>query len=417
MQYIADLPRQELCCTNISLSFFCTTNKILDRLIWFHLLPNPLGIPVIIMATLLPNFQPWTFEKYTMGTQHSSPSDSTSGEFFEDKLKITAQDIPKISKKPEISTTNLDETYQSSEEELSPEEMDTSGDEIDEDMEKFRAAIKTAIEICLILPSEKPKIVDIPCPSLTNSPSVQSTASGDSSHGFGARPRTPERSSKRRALAFPTGVPLVPPRRESLDATSTSSSPRSPNFQTRIRIDHSIPSSPLTPVTPNTPSKHSFLAEDPFESAKKPAHQNHSRLRNLSGKFSHLVSRNSSAKSTNNLASVPIASPKSATLRKQKSTSMSRSDTTASLPSAPASARAISTRHISAPIVSEHPPILTLPMDSSSTKRKLVPRGASEREPTLQLRDFLMNEPMIPARRRKSVLRLWTTSLTLIAPL
>jgi hypothetical protein len=355
------------------------------------------------MATLLPdlNLQPWTFDNHMMDSSHSSPSGSSSATFFENKIQITSNSISKFTKKPEVSTT-LDQNYLSSEEELSPEELDTSADELDEDMENFRNAIKVAIAICLMPAPCKPRLVDIPCPSLTNSPSVQSTASGDSSYsGFGDRPPTPVRSSKRKVVGFPASISS---RRES-DATSPASSPRSPNYQTPIRQDYSTPSSPNTPITPNTPSKHKFLDEDPFVTPKKLPHQGHSRLRSLSGKFTHLVSRNSSTKSTNTpVTSSSPSPPKQTTLRKHSS--VHKIETTRGISSTATTPTTITARHISAPVPPTSPSIQSPALGSPVFGRKLIPRGASEREPAFELPPFPEEDPQTPPKRRKSALHL-----------
>jgi len=361
------------------------------------------------MAALLPalDLQPWNFEKDMMQSQHSSPSDYSSGEIFEDKIKIASQIMLKSTKNAVASTT-LDQKYMSSDEELSPEEeMDTSADELDEDMENFRAAIKVAIAICLMPAPCKPKLVDIPCPSLTNSPSIQSTASGDSSNDdFGARPPTPVRSSKRRTVTFPTGVPFIASRQSSIESISQSGSPRSPAFHTPTRANHSIPSSPITPVTPTNHSKHAFLDEDPFITPKKPTHQGHSRLRSLSGKFSHLVTRKDSSRSIS--SPLPLSSTvpqKHATLRRRASM-QKPGDSTSTLSGSVTSVSTNSSHQTLVPLPTSSSPKLVQSSKLPSSKRKLIARGASEREPAFELPPFPADDLQPPPRRRQSALGL-----------
>jgi hypothetical protein len=318
----------------------------------------------------LEEFQSWSFEKAMLEAQQRSPSESSSSEFYDEKVRI-APDLKAFQKSldEQKSPAMFSERYMSSEEALSPMgNEDSSADEV-ERAEKIviESAVKFAVAIC-ILSVGKPKVVDIPVPSLTNSPSVQSTSSGKSSYNdsFLIRPPTPVKSIKRKAVPFEQvrQVPALRPRPSS--EFSPSRLNFAPHLTSLATIRTQIPkdSEPTTPVISAASTTPSFLVQDPCEKKSSPPRFGHSRLRNLSQKFSRLgIHASSVAPTTEPVPSIPAIPPPPkrfhAALRK------------GSIP-APSNPRELK---ISPPITSSN----------AFVKRKMIPRGAAERAPPIEI--------------------------------
>jgi hypothetical protein len=337
-------------------------------------------------APRLEDFQSWSFEKAMLEAQNHSPSESSSSEFFDEKVRI-APDLEAFKKSLEgqKSPAMFSERYMSSEEALSPLENGESSDEIEQaELIVVESAVKFAVAIC-ILSVGKPKVVEIPVPSLTNSPSIQSTRSGKSSRNdsFLIRPPTPVKSVKRKAVPMEQvrQLPLLRPRPSS--EFSPSKLTFSPILNSLATIQTQIPKDPApsTPVISSALTTPAFLTQDPFEKKSSPPRFGHSRFRNLSQKISRFAIHGSNAAPKSELdTSIPPIPP----LRK------------GSIPA---------TLHPQLHKIS--PPSTSL---STPAKRKMIPRGAAERAPTIEIPPCPEDmEELTPfrsskLRRRKSVL-------------
>jgi hypothetical protein len=327
------------------------------------------------------SFQAWSFEKAMMEAQQHSPSNSSSSEFFDEKVRITPDlEAFKRSIQDQKSPAMFNERYLSSEEALSPLENDDSSTENVEEPEVIvlKSAVKFAVAVC-ILSVGKPKIVDVPVPSLTSSPSLQSTTSdkNSSNESFLIRPPTPVRSIRRKAIPLSKVSQRVAVRpRPSSELLA--SKPALDMIQTQIPQD-------ATEIISSASTTPAFLTQDPFES-KQSSRMGHSRFRNISQKFTRFA----------------LYSPGLPQKMETSPTSISkRSPTTLQKPSnaPPAQLR-------------ESIPSPQSPSPAPTTvKRKMIPRGAAERAPPIELPPFPDDEVeelttfrSHKIRRRKSVL-------------
>jgi len=246
-------------------------------------------------------FQAWSFEKAMLEAQQHSPSGSSSSEFFdaEERVRITPSvaDI-KCNMDKHTTSTTFNERYMSSEEALSPTENDGEDSELEaasiyeaETAQAVKFGIcDMAVAICIFAVG-KAKVVQVPVPSLTSSPSIGSEYDvperKDSMTAPQLRERNPNRpplrsqhsttsigkdASKRFSHSTSNSIDAYETRRRSLFRSFTNSDPKPP-----ARVDSLNPQA-------QTPA---FLTQDPYAaSAPRPQH---SRLRNISQKFSRFT--------------------------------------------------------------------------------------------------------------------------------
>jgi hypothetical protein len=326
------------------------------------------------------SFQTWSFEKAMLEAQQHSPSNSSSSEFFDEKVRITP-DLEAFKKtvRDQKSSAMFDERYMSSEEALSPMENDSSAEDVEErEVIVLKSAVKFAVAIC-ILSVGKPKIVDVPVPSLTSSPSLQSS-SGDknsSNESFLIRPPTPVRSIKRKAIPLSeiSKNLAIRPRPSS---ELLASKPALEMIHTQIPKDatQTISSASTTPA---------FLTQDPFES-KQPARMGHSRFRNISQKFTRFALYSPGLPQKTDISPTSVSKRSLNTLQKHSITTSTQVHDRSLSPQSPSPTPALA-------------------------KRKMIPRGAAERAPPIEIPPFPDDEleELTPLRlhkirRRKSVL-------------
>jgi hypothetical protein len=350
----------------------------------------------------------WAFEKEVLEDSQRSPSETSSAGFAEiqDNFRLapTMEEIKRTI--VEHKSPVFNERYMSSEEALSPAEHDSdTGAEDDDSVFELGIAAPLRFTVCdmavaiYIISVGKPKIVNIPVPSLTSSPSTGSNDSGRASwmpkrRSTTATPLKPilrQRNPNRPNLATLYSAPSFTEVHTTTTATtSNTSSNNSPALSSSSETtppsssysdstghnsrrssmfrSYSITSSPKKEFTVNRASTtHSFLDHDPYENASPPQHKRHSRFRNLSQK---------------------IKLP-----RFGKSNNVTEDDAEAQ------EERPFSPRPMSM-IFSQSPP----------ARRKMVARGAAEREPTIEIPpcpydldtdgELILENPM---HRRKSL--------------
>jgi hypothetical protein len=380
--------------------------------------------PRVLSPRLNDYHQSWSFSTAMLEAQQKDeqlPSDPPSPDLLsstsEDQIRIPHRSRPKdmraFQQIPAPSAV-LNDRYLSSEEQLSPAENESSSSSsADEELEEFLDddddqwldelladfTCKMATAICFMQVG-KPKVVEIPVPSLTSSPSLSSDSERIPSHVFiPPRPRTPVRRrpiGPQYTAAMPTRPALPTLTSSSISTTFTNASTPSVGVETYQPkpSPESTSSSPKQPVETYIPLAPTFLNTDPFA---KPAPQsatehpprtssNHSRLRNLSQKLARFTNTSKVDLTDGAVHSGP---------HKRKDSVASFHDPSDILPR---------TRSIS---ISTSPKMFD--------RLKMVPRGAAERAPPIEIPpcpehiDLDLNfdgpqEPPQRLRRRKSSL-------------
>jgi len=329
--------------------------------------------PNMASSPLSAEFQAWSFDKAMVEAQQRSPSESSSADFFdaEERMRITPNIVNMEELKRNIeeqkSPTTFNERYMSSEEALSPTEHEGDDSGVD-DASIYEAETASAIKfgicgmavaICIISVG-KAKVVDLPVPSLTSSPSIGSESS------------IPERKDSREIPAFLRKPilrernPARPAIRAQHSATSfadlsilkTSHSPSTSIEKATshsISIFRSFTEQAYTPTLFQEPQP-SFLSQDPYEGTARPRPQ-HSRLRNLSQKISRFAMYGPTKQT--DVVNFTQESPAPAAKLRKVSTGLRRNSIHRASPE----------------------PITPDTGFSSMPKRKMVPRGAAERAP------------------------------------
>ncbi|KAF2673833.1 hypothetical protein BT63DRAFT_167675 [Microthyrium microscopicum] len=319
-------------------------------------------------------FQNWSFEKAMVEAQQRSPSESSSADFFdaEDKMRIppTMGDFKRTLEEQRTPIT-LDERYMSSEEQLSPaehdgEESDMADDTSIYETETFKVATcDMAVAICIISVG-RAKVVDVPIPSLTSSPTISSEIerpirSDSITKPFSAIPRKAiflqeqKLRTRHSASSFARlSTPVTSDLGSQTDIqTSLNETPSRRNsiFFRNFTANSSFAPKPLA----HTSTLPSFLGQDPYEAIAKPRQQ-HSRIRNLSQKIGRFAMYGPSGKPD---SADSIDAPVSKLRKLSTSTGSKRSSLEPSRP-------------------------LT-PQVSSAPKRKMIARGADERAPPIEI--------------------------------
>lgn len=353
-------------------------------------------------------FQQWAFEKSMLEAEQRSPSESSSAEFYEAEEKVRIKpNLEELKRtiEEQKSPAMFNEKYMSSEEALSPtdqecEESDDGSIHEGETSIKF-AVCDMAVAICIISVG-KAKVVDVPIPSLTSSPSVGSEVERperiDSMPRMSTVPRKPvlrERNPHR-----PVSRPLQS--RNSYSDIHTQAIPEIPThtFNPSDEIDSQHSSMLRTFTTqpiayslsreipsPYSTAHPSFLSQDPFADSPPPRTQ-HSRLRSLSQKIGRFALYGPSGKPADETGqdSEPFKVQKVSTSNNLHQDSLQPQ--------------------------SQAPEVLMTPEPSSVLKRKMIPRGAAERAPPIEIPpcpyDLDDDTDLVPkqerVRRRKSLI-------------
>jgi hypothetical protein len=381
-------------------------------------------------------FQSWSFEK-AMLEAHQPSSDSANLDFVH--IKSVTVDFKSPVAQPQTPVM-LNDEYMSSEEALSP--MDGQDDCSDDELSASicEAQLSTPVKLAIaiyITPVGKAKVVDVPLPSLTNSPSLSNTSSdSDSQKPFQqplARPRIESFSLPRRPRtpvkrkAIPIGQIDHPILRTKFSAPSTTiASP------TSIRTSSPTAFTTRQPVwNPRTASLANgsltvdpFAADSPASSIKSPDRQptaGHSRLRNISRKISNfaLYGPGGRPPSPDDLPAATDVPPVPK-LRRHAATQawVANGAAMRSVPALhatpgsefnfdlPAAAFVAPERSTTMP----PPPPRRAAPQRPSARGKMVPRGASERAPPIVIppcpEDWDLESPVREGwvKRRKSVL-------------
>jgi hypothetical protein len=350
----------------------------------------------------------WSFEKAILESDQRSPSENSSADFSEaqEKFRITPkmEDI-KQTIVEQKSPALFNERYMSSEEQLSPTEHDSdTGPEDDDSIFELGIAAPLrftvcdmAIAICIIAVG-KPKVVNIPLPSLNSSPSIGSGSEYGraswmpkrrSASSVPLKPILRQRNPNRPNLTTLYSAPSLSDIRTTTTAatasttthtspalSSSSDTPPTSSYTDSIGHDSRRSSLFRANSTTNSPKKeftinrsstmHSFLEHDPYETTSPPSHRRHSRFRNLSQKIKlpRFGKSNKSVEEEHNQREERPFSPRPMSM-----------------------------------IFSQTPP-----------RRRMVARGAAEREPTIEIPPcpydldddggLILDKPM---RRRRSI--------------
>jgi hypothetical protein len=253
-------------------------------------------------------FQSWTFEKAMLEAHQPSPSDSTNLDFVH--VKSDMVDFKPAMAQPQTPVM-LNEEYLSSEEALSPMDGqdDCSDDELSASVCDAQVSHPVKLAVAIYITSVgKAKVVDVPLPSLTNSPSLSNTSSDSDSHkpfqqplsqpriesfSLPRRPRTPV---KRKAIHINhIDRPIL---RTKFSAPSTSvASPTSihtssPTASTARQPTWTVRTASLMNDSPTRLAVDSFTTASTGSSTKSPQDRlpaGHSRLRNISRKISNFA--------------------------------------------------------------------------------------------------------------------------------
>jgi hypothetical protein len=430
----------------------------------------------IIMASTTPlmsprldgfHFQHWSFQKATleaqkeMAVEHQLQSEPPSPDMFstnsatEDQIHIQSPDLKSI-QSPNLRSgvterkarSRLVDRYISSEEHLSPMEsadslsspadMDYIADDEDDLLDEKEDnkmdwlehifgefTCKMATAICFIQ-AGKPRVVNIPVPSLTSSPSLSSESDKmesnspltssveDNIHSYSPpRPKTPvRRRPVGHGFGITMGSPESPTKARMMASTTTMSTPKITIVQTyqptspeRKPIQKSAPrqifNKPTTVAT-YMPKAPKFLTIDPFAKTAVPkpptplvsSHserhnitpasapapvappapvlappppptqsQGHSRIRNLSQKL-HIFGKNSSK--------VDLLDERPKTRDSVEFFGHHKSKSSISEPFTKPRSMSVSV-------------VPLRPMTAGASKPKMIPRGAAERAPVIEI--------------------------------
>jgi hypothetical protein len=320
-----------------------------------------------------------------------SPSES-SADFYdaEEKIRLTPhplEDPPSL--EAQKSPMILDDRYLSSEEALSPM-ADTTESGTEDDMTSIYETeiltpthigrCKMAIAVCIISVG-RPRIIDLPTPSLSPASSMSSKFSRPS--------RVDSLPSHSPALSPNIGLGVIPRPLHHQPTPIEEERPNTSYTQDSVALEES-PKSERTqsPIPLSAASTPSFLDTDPFANTA-PRLANHSRLRNLSQKFSRIAILNASKPDSypSILPPTPTTKLKKSILSRRGSVQSSRSPMEPSFGT-------------------------TGRPDSPKPRSRMVPRGAAERAPPIELPPFPGDDDegvnmggKINIIRRKSVLR------------
>ena len=378
-------------------------------------------------------FQSWTFEKAMLEAHQPSPSDSTNSDFVH--IKSDMADFKPAMAQPQTPVM-LNEEYLSSEEALSPMDGqdDCSDDELSASICNAQVSQPVKLAVAIYITSVgKAKVVDVPLPSLTNSPSLSNTSSeSDSQKPFQqplTRPRIESFSLPRR--------PRTPVKRKSIPikhidrpvlrtkfsapstgvASPTSIHTGSPTTIASRQPNWTVRTASLTNDSPTRLTVDPFTAASAGSSIRSPQDRQptvgHSRLRNISRKISNFALYGPGGRPPSP-DDVPAASdvPPVPKLRMHAQTQAWVANSTAmrSVPALQAAPHSdfnfdlpLSATDTVAPVALAAPP-------RPATRGKMVPRGAAERAPPIVIPpcpdDWEMDSPVRAAwiKRRKSVL-------------
>jgi hypothetical protein len=358
--------------------------------------------------------QQWSFQQAMLEAQKemqdgNNSSDPPSPDMFsnspmEDQIRIQSPDMKSIKQATAVIIAAhtphvLDDRYMSSEEQLTPTENDSASSTGDVDIDDFaddeaepddwlealfsEFTCKMATAICLIQVG-KPRLVDIPVPSLTSSHTSSPSLSSEDGekmpveHVFTIPPR-PKTPVRRRPVRVVPPMPLQPSLLRTKLVGASFASMSTPNvvstYQPTTSSLNQRVGNVQTVETYVPTSAPNFLTVDPFAKSRPliptnqppriSSHAGHSRLRNLSQKL--LLPFNGSKVDLSETGSADIGEWP----RKRKDSVASIQDTHTI-----SRKRSMSFSHASS-ISTSAPKPNKLP--------KMVPRGASERAPTIEI--------------------------------
>jgi hypothetical protein len=390
-------------------------------------------------------FHSWSFEKAMLEAHQPSPSDSTSSDFVH--IKSDMVDFKPAIARPQTPVM-LNEEYLSSEEALSPMDGqdDCSDDELSATICDAQVSQPLKLAVAIYMTSVgKAKVVDVPLPSLTNSPSLSNTSSDSDSKPFQkpriesfSLPRRPRTPVKRKAIPMKhTDRPIL---RTKFSGPSSVASPTSIHTSSPTEITTRQPNWAVRTASlmNDSPTR---LTNEPFTTAstgsikspqdRQPPTAGHSRLRNISRKISNFALYGPGGRPPSpddDVADVPPV-PKlrrhtqmhawaanGAAMRSVPALHAAGGDFDFGLPlSSATAAAAAAPAALPAPSRSSMlgpppPPVRAPPERPSAARGKMVPRGAAERAPPIVIppcpEDWELESPVRDGRvkRRKSIL-------------